>query len=296
MEGMSAEGILGIIAKNAEKNAVTNDGDFENEDGLLVCCKCGKPKQLWVYPRFNDDGTEDKEHGIKVRTMCKCDEERRAKEELEKKRQEAVERVKRLRALSLMDKKFEAATFSSYEITKHNERILKSCKRYVQDFDKNVEINKGLLFWGGVGTGKSWAAACIANELLSKGVPVIMTSFVKLIGQIQSGEETEADILYRLNRAKLIVFDDLGAERSTEYAIERVYNIIDSRYRAELPMIVTTNLTIDEMTADTDRRFKRIYDRLFETCVPVQFTGPSWRMKAASKRFKSVEANTEDEL
>lgn len=293
MEGIDAESIIRIIAKNAERNGY-NEGDYPDENGLLVCCKCGEKKQMLIYPRLTEDGSKDLSRPMTVRVACKCEIEKRDMEEQERKRQETIERTKRLRAMSLMDKKFEKATFSSFEIDKYNELILKSCQRYVRDFAENVEINKGLLFWGGVGTGKSWAAACIANELLSKGIPVIMTSFVKLIAQIQSGEETETDILQRINRAKLVIFDDLGAERTTEYAIERVYNIIDSRYRAELPMIVTTNLTLDEMKADTDRRFSRIYDRLFETCIPVQFTGTSWRKRTASKRFKSVEANAEE--
>ena len=92
-----------------------------------------------------------------------------------------------------------------------------------------------------------------------------------------------------MNRAKLVIFDDLGAERNTDYALEKIYNIIDSRYRKNLPMILTTNLTIDEMQQETDMRYKRIYDRIFEVCYPMQFTGPSWRQKEAFNRFNDME-------
>ena len=68
-----------------------------------------------------------------------------------------------------------------------------------------------------------------------------------------------------------------------------MYNIIDSRYRARLPMILTTNLTIDEMKGEVDIRYTRIYDRVFETCYPMQFTGPSFRKKEASRRFTEME-------
>ena len=116
-----------------------------------------------------------------------------------------------------------------------------------------------------------------------------MTSLVKLLELIQGGEEKETDILARLNSAKLVIFDDLGAERNTDYALEKIYNIVDSRYRRQKPMIFTTNLTVAEMQEETDIRYSRIYDRVFEVCYPMQFIGQSWRMKTASRRFDEME-------
>ncbi len=116
-----------------------------------------------------------------------------------------------------------------------------------------------------------------------------MTSLVKLLELIQGGDERESDILMRLNHARLVIFDDLGAERSTDYALEKIYNIIDSRYRRKRPMILTTNLTIEEMKEEIDRRYSRIYDRIFEICHPMQFVGQSWRKKMASQRFQEME-------
>ena len=117
----------------------------------------------------------------------------------------------------------------------------------------------------------------------------MMTSFVKLLETVQSAKRDESDIVRRLNRAKLVIFDDLGAERSTDYALEKVYNIVDSRYRARLPMILTSNLTLTEMQEETDIRYLRIYDRVFETCYPMQFTGPSLRKQEAAKRYDEME-------
>ena len=86
-------------------------------------------------------------------------------------------------------------------------------------------------------------------------VPVVMTSFVKILEAIQNNKDRESDLISRLNRTRLVIFDDLGAERGTDYALEKVYNIIDERYRKKLPMILTTNLTLDEM-----KRRKLIFD------------------------------------
>ena len=91
-----------------------------------------------------------------------------------------------------------------------------------------------------------------------------------------------------LNDASLLVLDDLGAERSTDYALEKVYNVIDSRVRANRPMILTTNLTMGEMTNPQDIRYSRIYDRIFECCYPVEVTGQSFRKAAAAARFEEM--------
>ena len=277
------------VAANGLRNQTRNDGDYEDENGILICGKCGEPRQRFML--FDDPTDDDPEHKseLKVVTMCRCE---REEEEREKRKEEAakdMEKIQRLRNASLLDEKLRGATFGAFKVTKYNERNLKLCRRYAMKFDQMVEKDQGLIFWGSVGTGKSFAAACIANYLLDRKVPVVMTSFVKLLEVFQSGRDEETSILNRLGYAKLVIFDDLGAERGTDYALEKVYNIVDSRYRKSLPMILTTNLTIEDMKSEVDMRYRRIYDRVFETCYPMQFTGPSWRMKEASRRYKDME-------
>lgn len=145
-----------------------------------------------------------------------------------------------------------------------------------------------MLFWGDVGTGKSYTAAAIANELMERLNPVVMTSFVKLLQDMQRVDADDGSYMNRLNRAKLLIIDDLGAERGTDYALEKVYDIIDSRYRSGKPAIFTTNLTMQQMKECMDIRYNRIYDRIFEMCYPVKFEGLSWRKKEAADRFVST--------
>lgn len=289
MEGFNPYVIMKTVAANGLRNQTRNDGDYEDENGILICGKCGEPRQRFML--FDDPTDDDPEHKseLKVVTMCRCE---REEEEREKRKEEAakdMEKIQRLRNASLLDEKLRGATFDAFKVTKYNERNLKLCRRYAMKFDQMVEKDQGLIFWGSVGTGKSFAAACIANYLLDRKVPVVMTSFVKLLEVFQSGRDEETSILNRLGYAKLVIFDDLGAERGTDYALEKVYNIVDSRYRKSLPMILTTNLTIEDMKSEVDMRYRRIYDRVFETCYPMQFTGPSWRMKEASRRYKDME-------
>ena len=294
-EMFNALGFMENIAAKGIKNQVRNPGDYEDEEGLLVCGVCGEQRQKFIdfAAPTEDDPNHTKK--LKVATMCRCEREVEERRKREKQNEEDMERIRKLKKASLMDEKLSGATFRNFKPTKYNARNLKLCQRYAEKFDLMLEKNQGLLFWGDVGTGKSFAAACIANYLLERKIPVIMTSFVKLLEVIQASREEEPAILNRLGYAKLVVFDDLGAERGTDYALEKVYNIIDSRYRKSLPMILTTNLTIEEMKRDMDIRYSRIYDRIFEICYPMRFTGPSWRKTEASRRFDEMKKLLEED-
>lgn len=94
-----------------------------------------------------------------------------------------------------------------------------------------------------------------------------MTSFVKLLDTMKGFQSDDQAMIAKLNKAKLLIIDDLGAERSTDTALEKVYNIVDSRYRAKRPVILTTNLGIDEMKETLDIRYSRIYDRISRCAI-----------------------------
>jgi DNA replication protein DnaC len=93
-----------------------------------------------------------------------------------------------------------------------------------------------------------------------------------------------------LNDFDLLIIDDLGAERKSEYMQETVFNIIDSRYRSGLPFIITTNLTADEIKKPQEVSFQRIYDRILERCFPVEVTGQSRRRQALKDTHADVKA------
>ncbi len=278
------------IAATGLQNQVIKDCDYFDEKGeILYCGICNEPRR--EFAEFSDPTPDDPGHKLTLlrSCWCRCDREENERKKAEEKTRREMEYVASLKKASLMDDKFKASTFDTFETNRYNKKNLRLCRRYAEGFKEMQEKNQGLILWGGVGTGKTFAVACIANHLLEHKVPVVMTSFVKLIDLIQRDKDEEPNILMKLDRAALIIFDDLGAERDTSYALEKVYNIIDSRYRSQKPMIFTTNLTLSEMQDEADIRYSRIYDRIFESCYPIQFTGPSWRRKAASDRFDAME-------
>jgi DNA replication protein DnaC len=146
--------------------------------------------------------------------------------------------------------------------------------------------NIGLLIFGNVGTGKTYFAACIANALTDKGVPVIMTSFSTIVNSMGGFyDEEKVNYLRSLNNYKLLIIDDLGAERQSDFMLEQVYNIIDSRYKSNLPIIITTNLTLKDIQNPQDMKYKRIYDRITEMCVPLKYDGESRRKEAHADKL-----------
>lgn len=243
------------------------DGDFI-KDGLLHCGKCGTPKQTNI---------EIMGQIVKPMCLCKCEAERKEKEaEAERQRQRA-EQIAKNRTNCFPERQMEEWTFDNDDGA--NEKLTNMAKRYVAHFDNFRKDGKGLLFHGGVGTGKTYLACMIANALLDKGYPVLVTNFSRVLNTLQSNFEHRQDYLDGFNRYSLLVIDDLGVERGTEFAKEQVYNVIDSRCLSGLPMIITTNLSVKKLANETEIGYKRIYDRIIEKCYPVEVTGESRRIK-----------------
>ena len=266
--------IKAATAAKADKNA-----EDYYKDGVLVCGKChtNKEKKIQLAGEY-----------VTVRCICKCESEERERIQKQKDYEEEMRRIERLKVASLMDAKLKSATLKTFTQKEDNQKLYTIVKNYVDNFETFYKSNRGLLFWGTVGTGKSYAAACKANELKNRKTPVVMTSFVKVLQVIQDNTENETEFVNRLCAARLLIIDDLGTERNTDYALEKVYNVIDSRYRTGKPLILTTNLNLQDMQMTQDIRYQRIYDRIFEMCHPVMVNGTSWRINQAKERFNET--------
>lgn len=268
------------LMSKAESSVTQNEEDYINpDDGLLWCGKCHTPKQC----RVTMLGREYTPY-----CLCKCGQERLAEEKAEHERHERFAEGQRLKTVSGMSPALLKSTFEGYKITAENQKAYTRCRQYAERFEEMSKKNQGLLLWGGVGTGKTFSAACIANVLLDKGISVVMTSFARLLGTGR-GFDIDSETVDRLNRARVLIIDDLGAERNTDFALEKVYSIIDRRYKSGLPMILTTNLDLQEMQNCEDIRYKRIYERILEVCYPIRFSGGSLRKAEAANRFREME-------
>ena len=166
---------------------------------------------------------------------------------------------------------------------------IKLAHNYVSNWEEMKANASGLLIWGDVGTGKSFFAGCIANALLEKGIPVLMTNFSRILNTLTGMHfEDRNQFINSLNRYSLLIIDDLGIERNSDFALEQVFNVIDSRYRSKKPLIITTNLTLSELNNAADIAHKRIYDRILERCIPVRINNRNIRQDNATANLKQA--------
>lgn len=230
-----------------------------HDDGLYYCTKCNTPRAEYNSTRNRWEVF-----------MCDCMLSARKDEEARRTQEEAA-RKKDLcfRSARLAEWRFENADRDQPE-------IFDMMKNYADNFSDYLHSGKGLLLYGSVGTGKTFMAACIANRIIENGFSAYMTSISLISHDLYASGDKNA-YLKSLDRYSLLILDDLGIERTTEYMREVVFDVVDLRYRLGKPLIVTTNLTKNQLAKPENMDDKRIYDRIIEMCHPIEFTGTSRR-------------------
>lgn len=252
------------------------------KNGLIYCWKCNTPKQ---YKCLVEIGRAT--YPVTLPALCKCQTEERRRREEKELLKAKVKHIEFLRLNSMMSDKDLRLKFSDIHENADNKHIKTLSVKYVDKFDEMQKKNQGLLFYGDVGTGKTYTASCIASELIRREKAVIMNCTAEFLRLLQSFD-TANNVSERLNNCLLLIIDDLGSERDTSFAYEKIYGIIDNRYRAGKPVIITTNMSINEMQSEPAVQKRRIYERILETCYPIRFQGLSYRKKQANARFEEM--------
>ena len=262
----------------ARNNADSCEEDYRNSDGLLICGKCHTPRERFLEFEKNSKFYERyKNHSFPV--LCKCRKEQEEAENIRQKQIETQMLIERFRKEGITDESYLKYTFSYDD--KKNPEISRACQKYANNFSDMYKLGKGLIFCGQVGTGKTFYAGCIANAVISQARSVLMTSIPSLITKLGFNQEEKNYILNKISCVSLLVIDDLGVERDTPYSLEKVYEIIDTRYRSGKPLIITTNLKYKDMKTDENTSYRRIYDRILEMCHPIAVLGESRRSTKA---------------
>ena len=270
----------GIEAMITDITATTAEAeDYTGEDGLLYCGKCHTPKEAYFAEGKTCFGRD------RHPTDCDCQRAAREKQQAAESRQKHLEKVEDLKRRGFTDPAMRNWTF---EHDNGRNPQTETARFYVESWETMQAENIGYLFWGGVGTGKSYLAACIANALMEKEVAVCMTNFATILGDLAASFEGRNEYISRLCSYPLLILDDFGMERGTEYGLEQVYSVIDSRYRSGKPLIATTNLTLEELQHPQDTPHARIYDRLTSMCAPVRFTGSNFRKETAQEKLERL--------
>lgn len=270
-------GYAELLARMAEN--VTPDiqeGDYE-KNGLLYCGKCNTPKQTII---------ELGDTQIKPYCMCECAIAQKEQEDKRDRITAIKQQIARNRAVGFSEAELQNFAFAADD--KANPKVSEIAQKYVQNFKKFRQEGKGLMLYGGTGTGKTFIAACITNALLDRGYKCLMTNFPRVINTISGMYEGKQQYIDDLNNYQLLVIDDLAIERQTEYTAEIVQNVIDSRYLSGKPLIVTTNLTYKEFLNPVDIRKQRLYSRLKQMCLPIEVKGEDRREQKLSANFAEM--------
>ncbi|MBE6984992.1 MAG: AAA family ATPase [Ruminococcaceae bacterium] len=259
-----------------QRALMLRDDEYRNDEGIIFCKACHTPRQATV-------AIEGEVYTSRV--MCRCQKECYEREEAEEKARRQRQQIERNRSVGLPDPVLQAHTFEND--LGYNPKAIEYARNYAEKFDAFCKEGLGLLLWGDVGTGKSFIAGCIANDLLNKNVRVLMTNFSRLLNRLtdlQMGDRN--GYINSLNSFDLLIIDDLGIERNSEFAKEQAFSIIDSRYRSGKPLIVTTNLGLHEMDNASDLWRRRIFDRVRERCIPVKVSSQNIRKILAEKTIE----------
>lgn len=254
------------------------EDEYRNKDNIIYCKNCNTPRQAYIP--INDDS-------VLVSALCKCKAAQRDREEAQWKARQEQDRIARNRHIALPNPLFLEYTFASDQ--GFNPRAMTIAKNYVEHFETFKKEAQGLLFWGNVGTGKTFLAGCIVNALVDRGYAPLQTNFSRLLSTLTNYHtEDKNGFIDSLNTYDLLVIDDLGIERSTDYTAEMCFHIIDSRYRSGLPMIITTNIPLQEMKNTEDTARRRIFDRILERCHPVSVNEKNIRKALTEAKKKKT--------
>ena len=264
---------------------------IDTNDKMHKQCKfCGKLLDLKDYRALYENNYI--ENIATAYSRCNCEEANK----IWKRYDELIEKEK-LRDFNLkqIDKLFQNnnlgkrqlnSTFENYKITNKNKKAYENAKNYANKLI-NGETDKGLFITGTYGVGKTYLASCIANEVIKNENTVVFGTLIQLLDYIKDtykdSDISDKEYLNLYSSVDLLIIDDLGKEKPTEWVLEKLFLIVNNRYNNYLPIVITTNYNRNQLRERLciNKNYSMvdsIISRLYEMCGGIEIKDDDHRM------------------
>lgn len=268
------EEFINGISESSKRAFTPNAGDFV-EDGLLHCGKCRTPKQC----RIEINGT--------IRTefcMCECENQAYLQERSKLKAMQEHDLLERRRSICFNEHSALYESRFSLDDGEGDRSAFRIFKNYADNFKTALDENHGLLIYGNVGSGKTFAAACIANQAIDNGFTAYFTNFAEIKNNLWNAKDKQ-DFVNDVCSYDLLVIDDFGTESDSSYTSEIVTNIFDTRVNKQKPMILTSNLTPEQLKKGGEIEYQRIISRVLGNCMAIKYVGDDRRNIGRTRHY-----------
>ena len=180
-----------------------------------------------------------------------------------------ISRAKSRRLEARLPQRYRDVAFERFPVTEMPQPVVAEVRRYTRDVGANLDEGRGVWLFGDVGTGKTTLAMLISKAALAEGRTVAIYSLPRLLNLLREAigsTDGKLDLLDRLATVDLLHLDDVGAENSTDWVLEQLYSIVNTRYEEQRALVVTSNLGPEELGEQIG---ERTVSRMTELC-PVQ--------------------------
>lgn len=234
------------------------------------------------------DWWEDKDPEWRVFPIkCLCERLKKRDEYRKQKQKEDAMKARELMQRGVKDQKYHDFTFAADD--KRNPEMSALFYQYVEQFETMKQEQRGLIIYGPVGTGKTFYACAIANEIMKYGYSALITNLPMLIMQLLGKPAEQSLVLDTLDKVDLLVIDDFGIENETAFSFEKIFQILDARSRSKKPMIMTTNMSPEQFAQISVMGQQRINERIKDSAQAlIEVSGNSRRDEIAGRKMRET--------